>query len=45
MTTIKIDDAEYNLDKLSEDVKAQLVSPKFCDQELAPWQGDAMLLI
>jgi len=35
MTTIKIDDVEYDLDKLSDDAKAQLVSLQFCEQELA----------
>ena len=35
MTTINIDNIEYDTDKLSDDAKAQLVSLQFCDQELA----------
>ena len=35
MTTIKIDDIDYDTDKLSDEAKAQLVSLQFCDQELA----------
>ena len=34
MTTINIDNIEYDTDKLSDDAKAQLVSLQFCDQEL-----------
>ena len=34
MTTIKIDDIEYDTDKLSEEAKAQLASIQFCDKEL-----------
>ena len=41
MTTIKIDDKEYDLDKLSDNAKAQLVSMQFCDQELARLQSQA----
>ena len=39
MTTIKIDNKEYDLDKLSDEVKAQLVSLQFCDQELQRLQA------
>ena len=39
MTTINIDNVEYNTDKLSDDAKAQLVSLQFCDQELARLQA------
>ena len=39
MTTIKIDDKEYDFDKLSEEAKAQLVSMQFCDQELQRLQS------
>ena len=35
MTTIKIDDIEYDTDKFSDDAKAQLVSLQLCEQELA----------
>lgn len=34
MTTIKIDNVEYNLDQLSNEAKAQLISLQFVDQEL-----------
>ena len=34
MNTIKIDNVEYDVDKLSDDAKAQLASLQFCDQEL-----------
>lgn len=39
MPTIKIDDIEYDLDKLSDDTKAQLISIQFVDQELARLQA------
>ena len=35
MTTINIDNIEYDTEKLSDEAKAQLVSLQFCDQELA----------
>jgi hypothetical protein len=41
MTTIKIDDKEYDFDKLSDEAKAQLVSMQFCDQELQRLQAQA----
>jgi hypothetical protein len=41
MTTIKIDNIEYDTDKLSGEAKAQLVSMQFCDQELARLQAQA----
>jgi len=34
MTQIKIDNVDYDTDKLSDEAKAQLVSLQFCDQEL-----------
>jgi hypothetical protein len=34
MTQIKIDNVEYDTDKISDEAKAQLVSLQFCDQEL-----------
>ncbi len=34
MTTIRIDNKEYNLDSLSTEAKAQLTSLQFCDVEL-----------
>jgi hypothetical protein len=44
MPTIKIDDIEYDLDKLSEEAKAQLVSIQFVDQELARLQAQLAAL-
>jgi hypothetical protein len=41
MATIKIDNIEYDTDKLSDEAKAQLVSLQFCDQELARLQAQA----
>ena len=39
MPTIKIDNIEYDTDKLSDEAKAQLVSLQFCDQELQRLQA------
>jgi hypothetical protein len=39
MPTIKIDNIDYDTDKLSDEAKAQLVSLQFCDQELARLQA------
>jgi hypothetical protein len=39
MATIKINDVEYDLDKLSNEAKAQLASIQFCDQELQRLQA------
>jgi hypothetical protein len=39
MTTINIDNVEYDTDKLSDDAKAQLISLQFCDQELQRLQA------
>lgn len=41
MPTIKIDNVDYDTDKLSDDAKAQLVSLQFCDQELTRLQAQA----
>ena len=41
MPTIKIDNVEYDTDKLSDEAKAQLVSIQFCDQELQRLQAQA----
>jgi hypothetical protein len=41
MTTINIDNIEYDTDKLSDEAKAQLVSLQFCDQELARLQAQS----
>ena len=41
MPTIKIDNVEYDTDKLSDEAKAQLVSLQFCDQELARLQAQS----
>jgi len=45
MTTIKIDNIDYDTHKLSDEAKAQLISLQFCDQELARLLGDARQLI
>ena len=41
MTTITIDNIEYDTDKLSDEAKAQLMSLQFCDQELQRLQAQA----
>ena len=41
MTTINIDNIEYDTDKLSDEAKAQLASIQFCDQELQRLQAQA----
>ena len=44
MTTIRIDNKEYELDALSEEGKAQIASIQFVDQELARLQAQAAVL-
>jgi hypothetical protein len=44
MTTINIDNIAYDLDTLSEEAKAQLMSLQFVDQELARLQAQAAAL-
>ena len=44
MTSIKIDNIDYDLDTLSEEAKAQLQSLQFCDAELARLQAQAAVL-
>ena len=44
MTTITIDNVAYDLDSLSVDAKAQLLSIQFVDQELARLQAQAAAL-
>ena len=41
MTTIKIDNKDYELDSLSQEAKSQLSALQFCDQELAKLQAQA----
>jgi phage terminase Nu1 subunit (DNA packaging protein) len=41
MTTINIDEIDYDTDKLSDEAKAQLASIQFCDQELQRLQAQA----
>ena len=41
MTTIKIDNIDYDTDKLSDEANAQLASIQFCDQELQRLQAQA----
>lgn len=44
MSTIKIDNVDYDTNTLSEEAKAQLMSMQFCDQELARLQAQAAAL-
>jgi hypothetical protein len=44
MTTVNIDNKEYNFDSLSDDCKAQLLSIQFVDQELARLQAQTAAL-
>ncbi len=44
MTTLKIDNIDYDLDSLSNDAKAQLQSIQFVDQELARLQAQIAVL-
>ena len=39
MSTINIDNVDYDTDNLSDEAKAQFVSLQFCDQELARLQA------
>jgi len=41
MPTIKIDNVDYDTDKLSDEAKAQLISLQFCDQEMVRLQAQA----
>jgi hypothetical protein len=44
MNKVTIDDIEYDLDKLSEEAKNQLVSLQFVDQELQKLNAQAAVL-
>ena len=44
MAKIKIDDTEYDLDKMSDAVKAQMISLQYCDHELQRLQMQAAAL-
>ena len=44
MTTIKIDNRDYDLDTLSDEAKAQLQSLQFVDAELARLQAQTAVL-
>ena len=44
MATITIDGKEYDVDSLSEESKAQLVSLRYVDSELARLQAEAATL-
>ena len=44
MTTITIDNKEYDVDPLSEEAKAQLVNIQFVDQELQRVNAQAAVL-
>ena len=41
MTTIKVNNVDYDIDTLSNEAKAQLASLQFCDQELQRLQAQA----
>jgi hypothetical protein len=41
MTTIAMDNKEYDFEKLSDEAKGQLTSLQFCDQELQRLQAQA----
>jgi hypothetical protein len=41
MPTIKIDNVDYDTDKLSDEAQAQLISLQFCDQELQRLQAQS----
>lgn len=43
MTTIIIDDKEYDYEKLSKEAKAQLASMQFCDQEIQRLQAQTAI--
>jgi hypothetical protein len=44
MTSIEIDNIDYDIDTLSEEAKAQLLSPQFCDAELQRLQAQAAVM-
>ena len=44
MPTIKIDEKEYDLDQLSDEAKAQLMSLQFVDAELQRLNAQAAVL-
>jgi hypothetical protein len=44
MTTLKIDNKEYDLDTLSDECRAQLASIQFVEQELVRLQAQAAAL-
>ena len=41
MPVINIDNVDYDIEKLSDDAKAQLISLQFCEQELARLQAQS----
>lgn len=44
MGTLKIGDSEYEIEKLPDECKAQLISIQFVEQELARLQAQAAVL-
>ena len=44
MASINIDNIDYDIDTLSEEAKAQLLSLQFCDAELQRLQAQAAVL-
>ena len=45
MTTIKVNNIDYDIDTLSKEAKDLLVSLQFCDQELQRLQAQAAALL
>ena len=44
MTTLKVNNVDYDMNTLSKEAKALLVSLQFCDQELQRLQAQAAAL-
>jgi hypothetical protein len=44
MTTIKIDNVDYDTDNLSDEAKAQLISLQFCEQKLQRLQAQTAVV-
>jgi hypothetical protein len=44
MTTITIDNKQYDTESLSSEAKAQLINMQFCDAELSRLQAQAAVL-
>lgn len=44
MTTIKLDEKEYNVNSISDEAKAQLILLQFCEAQKQKFQTDAVAL-